>query len=175
MNVRSFAQRFLVPRWVVSLFLLLKFRCRVSTRAEVELSPRLWIGRGSEIGSFTKIKASFGPLRIGRNCFIGPGCFIAAHEGGVTIGDDCLISPNVSILSSNYNYQRLDLPIGRQGYTSLGVTIGDNVWIGSGACVLDGAVIGSGVIVTPNSVVAGKVPENVIVQGNPAKVIFTRR
>jgi acetyltransferase-like isoleucine patch superfamily enzyme len=31
------------------------------------------------------------------------------------------------------------------------------------------------VIVAANSVVAGKIPDNAIVQGNPAKVVFIRR
>jgi virginiamycin A acetyltransferase len=55
------------------------------------------------------------------------------------------------------------------------VRIGNDVWIGSGACVLDGARIGSGVIVAPNSVVSGTIPDQAVVQGNPARVIFTRR
>ncbi len=41
--------------------------------------------------------------------------------------------------------------------------------------VLDGAQVGDGVIVAPNSVVSGRIPDNAIVQGNPAKVVFTRR
>ncbi|MBE0664783.1 MAG: acyltransferase [Chrysiogenales bacterium] len=175
MNVTSFVQRFLLPRWVISLYYFLKYRCKVSTRAEVELSPLLSIGRGSEVSSFTKIKASYGPLRIGARCSIGAGCFLSSHQGGLTIGDDCLISPNVTIIANNYNYQRLDVPIREQGSQSRGVRIGSNVWIGSGVCVLDGAQIGSGVIVAPNSVVSGKIPDHVIVQGSPAKVIFTRR
>lgn len=175
MNVTSFVQRFLLPRWVISLYYFLKYRCKVSTRAEVELSPLLSIGRGSEVSSFTKIKASYGPLRIGARCSIGAGCFLSSHQGGLTIGDDCLISPNVTIIANNYNYQRLDVPIREQGSHSLGVHIGSNVWIGSGVCVLDGARIGSGVIVAPNSVVSGRIPDHVIVQGSPAKVIFSRR
>jgi acetyltransferase-like isoleucine patch superfamily enzyme len=175
MNAGSFVRRFLVPRWGVSLYYFLKYRCRVSTRAEVELSPLLRIGLRTEISSFTKIKASYGPLHIGRNCFIGAGCFISSHQGGVVIGDDCLISPNVTIISNNYVYQRLNVPIWQQGSTSKGVRIGDNVWIGSGACILDGSFIGSGAIISANSVVCGSIPENAIVQGNPAKLIFLRR
>jgi acetyltransferase-like isoleucine patch superfamily enzyme len=175
MNVTSFVQRFLLPRWVISLYYFLKYRCKVSTRAEVELSPLLSIGRGSEVSSFTKIKASYGPLRIGARCSIGAGCFLSSHQGGLTIGDDCLISPNVTIIANNYNYQRLDVPIRQQGSQSRGVRIGNDVWIGSGACILDGAQVGSGVIVAPNSVVSGRIPDHAIVQGNPAKVIFTRR
>jgi acetyltransferase-like isoleucine patch superfamily enzyme len=41
--------------------------------------------------------------------------------------------------------------------------------------ILDGADVGDNAIVTPNSVVAGRVAENTVVQGNPAQVIFTRR
>jgi acetyltransferase-like isoleucine patch superfamily enzyme len=175
MNITSFTQRFLLPRWGISLYYFLKFHCKVSTRAEVELSPLLSIGRGSEVSSFTKIKASYGPLRIGQRCFIGAGCFLSSHQGGLTIGDNCLISPNVTIIANNYNYQRLDIPIWQQGSQSRGVRIGSDVWIGSGTCVLDGAQVGSGVIIAPNSVVSGKIPDHVIVQGNPAKVIFTRR
>ena len=59
--------------------------------------------------------------------------------------------------------------------TLWGGIVGDNVWIGSGCVILDGATIGSGAIITPNSVVSSKIPENAIAQGNPAKVIFTRR
>ena len=41
--------------------------------------------------------------------------------------------------------------------------------------VLDGAAIGDGAIVAPNSVVSTRLPANTIAQGNPARVIFTRR
>ena len=42
-------------------------------------------------------------------------------------------------------------------------------------CILDGSEIGDGVIIAPNSVVSARIPDNAIVQGNPAKIIFTRR
>jgi acetyltransferase-like isoleucine patch superfamily enzyme len=91
-------------------------------------------------------------------------------------GDDCLIGPNVSIIGNNYRYERLDVPIRLQEkYSAKGIRIGANVWIGAGCTILDGADIGSGTIVTPNSVVSHRLPENSIAQGNPARVIFTRR
>ena len=50
-------------------------------------------------------------------------------------------------------------------------------YLGADAFLLDRSVadIGPGTIVTPNSVVSSRLPENSIAQGNPAKVIFTRR
>ena len=83
--------------------------------------------------------------------------------------------PNVCIIENNFHYDKLDVPIYQQEKTSKGIDIGDNVWIGSGCAILDGATIRSGAIITPNSVVSSKIPENAIAQGNPAKVIFTRR
>jgi acetyltransferase-like isoleucine patch superfamily enzyme len=176
MRARSAVRRFLVPRAWVTLRAYLRFRCFVSPRSEVELTSFLRIGRGSAIGSFTKVKASDGPLTIGRNVDIATGCFISSHSAGVAIGDDCLIGPHVAIVGNNYRYDDLATPIRLQEKVSAkGIRIGDNVWIGAGCCLLDGAEIGRGAILAPQTVVSGPIPENAVVQGNPGKVIFTRR
>lgn len=176
MNLGTIVRRFLTPGFVNTLRGYLKYGCLISTRAEVEITPNLRIGRKSVISSFTKIKATDGPLSIGRHVEISNGCVLASHTSGVEIGDDCLIGPNVSIMGNNYRYDRLDVPIRLQEKVSTkGIRIGNNVWIGAGCVLLDGADVGSGTILTPNSVVSGRIPENSIAQGNPAKVIFTRR
>lgn len=175
MELKKVVQRFLLPSPVISLYYFLKFKCKISPKAEVEFSEFLTIGKDTQISSFTKIKASVGPLVIGDESFISTGCFISAHTGGITIGDFCLIGPNSCIVGNNHRYDRLDMPTVKQGIASKGIKIGDNVWVGAGSAILDGSEIGSGVIITPNSVVSSKIPENTIVSGNPAKVIFKRR
>ena len=167
-------RRFL-PGFVSTVYFYARYRAFVSPKAEVEVSPLLTLGAASRISSFTKIKASEGPLQIGRRVQVGCFCVLTSGVRGITIGDTCLVSPNVSIISSNYRYERIDQPFLDQGLSSKGIRIEDNVWLGAGARILDGATIGSGAIVSPNSVVSGRVPANAIVQGNPAKVIFTRR
>jgi len=175
-RIGTVLRRFLIPRLLITLWGYLKYGCMISPKAEVEITSRLSIGRGSIISSFTKIKATVGPLRIGKNVEISNGCVITSHDTGTYIGDDCLIGPNVSIIGNNYHYDRLDVPIRLQGKSSAkGIRIADNVWLGAGCVVLDGADIGAGAILTPNSVVSGHIPANAIAQGNPAKVIFTRR
>lgn len=175
MNISKLARRFLIPGFVISGIYAIKYRCLVSPSAEVELSKNLVIGKGTQIGSFTKIKASDGPLRIGAHVFIGSNCFISSHTAGVEIGEYAMISSNASIIGNDYEYDDLEIPICMQPQVSKGIDIGRNVWIGAGAVVLDGSRIGAGSIVSPNSVVSGKIPENSIVQGVPAKVIFERR
>ena len=167
--------RFLVPRTVLSLAAFLRWGCHVSPRAELEWSKYLRLARGVTISSFCKIKSSDGSLSIGAGTQVAPFCFITAHAGGVEIGRDCLIGPSATLAGNSYRYDDLDVPIRLQAQVSRGIRIGDNVWIAAGCVVLDGAEIGSGTIVTPNSVVSGRVPPNSVLQGNPAKVIFTRR
>lgn len=168
-------RRIFIPSIYKTILCWLKYKCKASPRSEIEITSYLSLGKGTVISSFCKIKATDGPLSIGTNVTIGANSFIAAHMKGIQIGKDCMIGPNASIVSINYSYDRLDIPMCKQEQTSKGIVIGNDVWISSGSVVLDGAEIGDGTIVTPNSVVSGKIPKYSIVQGNPGKVIFTRR
>ncbi|MGR3276576.1 acyltransferase [Acaryochloris marina NIES-2412] len=175
MDLGKVIRRFLVPAPVITFYYLFKSGAKVSPKAEVELSQYLEIGDKSVVSSFTKIKASDGPLKIGSHVSISTSCFISSHTGGVEIGDHCLIGPNVSIVGNNYNYDQIEVPLEEQGIVSKGIKIGRNVWLGAGVSVLDGAVIGDNTIITPNSVVSSKIPSGTIASGIPAKVIFKRR
>ncbi len=175
MEARKVVQRFLVPAFVVTLYYLLRYRCKISPRAEVELSPRLRIGAGTQISSFTKLKATDGDVTIGSNVHIGTCCFISADAGGVSIGDYSLISPNVCIVGNDYHYDRLDVPIALQGKTSKGIRIGSDVWVGAGSIVMDGADIADHCIVAPSSVVTGRLEAGTVSQGQPARPLFVRR
>ena len=169
-------QRFLVPAPLITIYCRFVHGCNVSPRSEVELSSFLSIGKSTVISSFTKVKSSNGPLKIGANVSIATGCFISSQAMGLEIGDYSMIGPNTCIMAGSHKYDRIDIPMQQQGIISKkGVKIGNNVWIGAGCCILDGAEIGDGVIVYPNSIVSTSIPENTVVMGNPAKVIFKRR
>ena len=51
------------------------------------------------------------------------------------------------------------------------VVIGDYVYIGSNALIMPGVTIGSHVLIAAGSVVTKSVPDNVVVGGNPARII----
>ncbi|HYH23128.1 MAG TPA: acyltransferase [Azospirillum sp.] len=141
----------------------------------MEFTGNLRMGRGTAIGSFTKIKTADGPLVIGARVSVATGCSILSGARGISIGDDALISPNVAIIASSYRFDRLDRPIRTQEVVSKGIVIGRDVWIGAGCVVRDGAVIGDGCIVAPGAVVAGRLPPGSVCEGNPARPVFTRR
>ena len=165
-------KRAITPQIVAQLYYLLKHGAYISGKAQVEVASSTEWGRGCAIGAFTTVKIG-GRFVMGQRVQIGSNCFVGAR--GLTIGDDVLISPNCTILTGNYKYDRLEVPLRQQGTVSKGVRIGHRVWIGANSVVLDGADIGDNVIVSAGSVVSGSVKANAIVMGNPAKVIFTRR
>ena len=175
MRASKFIMRFLVPAPLRTVIYMWRFRAFVSPRAEVDLSPRLKLGRGVVISSFTKLKAVDGPVEIGSNASIGPGCFISSGLAGIKIGDDAMIAANTVIVANNHIYDRLDVPIRIQGIRSAGIVVENDVWIGANATLLDGSHVCSGSIITSGSVVSGRIPPRMIASGNPAKVIFERR
>ncbi|MEM8858223.1 MAG: acyltransferase [Chloroflexota bacterium] len=167
-------KRFLTPAIVVTAIYYFRFGAKVSPKAEVDLTPNLKLGKNCVISSFSKFKATDGPLIVGDRGGFATGCFIATGDGGIEIGDNIIVGPNVNIVSVNYRTDELDVHLEDLGQTSKGIKIGNNVWIGAGCTILDGAVIGDNTVVVANSLVNRRYKSNVILQGNPAKVLMKR-
>ena len=87
-----------------------------------------------------------------------------------------MVGPDVAFLSENHRFDRLDEPIGWQGFTERNPPrIGNGFWIGLRATILAGKIVGEGAIVAACAVVTKDVEPYAIVGGNPAAVIGTRR
>lgn len=166
-------RRFAVPSVFVTLYHLIRYGAKISPRAEVEISGNLTFGPRCTVSSFTKIKASGGPIRIGSRCGFGTGCFLSSGEGQLVIGDNLVCGPNVVIMATSYKYDQLGVHLHDQGQTSKGTRIGNNCWIGAGAVLLDGTELGDNCIVVANSVLSRRYPPNSILQGSPAKPMRT--
>lgn len=105
---------------------------------------------------------------------IGKGCWIATRNFGsepylITIGNHVQITRNVCFSCHGGGWIFRD-QIPDLDYFGK-ITVNDNVYIGSGSYILPGVTIESNVIVASCSVVTKSVPANVIVAGNPAKII----
>ena len=59
----------------------------------------------------------------------------------------------------------------KPGISQPNIFIGDNCYIGTGSTILGPVKIGNNVTVAAGSVVVKDIPDNVIVAGNPAKII----
>lgn len=107
-------------------------------------------------------------IHVGANFYANFDCCIL-DVCEVHIGDNCMFAPGVQIYTATHP---LD-PIERNSGRELGkpITIGDNVWIGGSAVVNPGVTIGDNVVVASGAVVTKDVPDNVVVGGNPARII----
>lgn len=107
-------------------------------------------------------------IHIGHNFFANFNLTIL-DEATVTIGDNCFIGPNVSIYTACHPIEAAPRATGVEWAEP--VVIGNDVWIGGGATILPGVTIGNGVVIGAGAVVTRSVPDNVVVAGNPARVI----
>lgn len=89
----------------------------------------------------------------------------------IRIGNYCKITENVTILAHDYSHSVLRRKFGEFRGGTLPVTIGNNVFIGMNSTILMGTCIGDNCIIGANSLVSGVFPENVVIAGNPAKII----
>ncbi|EJI8480065.1 maltose O-acetyltransferase [Salmonella enterica] len=87
----------------------------------------------------------------------------------IHIGDNCMLAPGVHIYTATHPLDAVERNSGRE--FGKPVTIGNNVWIGGRAVVNPGVTIGDNVVVASGAVVTKNVPPDVVVGGNPARII----
>lgn len=107
---------------------------------------------------------------IGRDVYIGSRCDIGLSE----IGDDVLIGSHVAIISGPrvHHFDRLDVPIRKQGGVLEKITIGNGSWLANGAIVL--APVGEGAVVGAGAVVVRPCDSFGVYVGNPARLVRLR-
>ncbi len=110
----------------------------------------------------------------GENIYIGENFFANFNltildEAEVKMGDNVFIGPNVSIYTACHPLDAATRNTAVEWAEP--VMIGNNVWIGGSATILPGVTIGDNVVIGAGSVVTKDVPSDVVVGGNPAKII----
>lgn len=105
---------------------------------------------------------------MGENNFIA-GDFWSSEPYLITIGNHCQITRNVKFFTHGGGGAiRKEYP----NFDCFGkIAIGDYVYIGNNAMIMPGVTIGDNVLVAAGSVVTKSVPSNVVVGGNPARII----
>ncbi len=112
---------------------------------------------GVEIGEGCRlISCNFGSepylIRLGDHVTITEGVYFITHDGGNWIHRE--FYPNIDTFGK--------------------ISIGDNVFIGLNAIILPGVTIGNNVVIGAGSVVTKSIPDDVVVAGNPARVITSK-
>lgn len=112
-----------------------------------------------------------GEIIIGDNVGISGSTIYSLKS--ITIGNNTLIGANCKIIDNDFH--PLDFEARRKDdrdeIKKREIKIGDDCFIGMNSIILKGAEIGNNCIVGAGSVISGKFPDNVIIAGNPGKII----
>lgn len=135
----------------IRIFDKLKYACRrrLWSYEKQARHAGVMMGNNNFIGSrFWSSEAYL--ITIGNHCSLTEGCRIHTHGGTDAVG---------------FRYPKFDC-FGK-------VVIGDYVYLGCNSLIMPGVAIGDNVLVAAGSVVTKSIPSNVVVAGNPARIICT--
>jgi acetyltransferase-like isoleucine patch superfamily enzyme len=118
-------------------------------------------------------------IRVGQDSsvLIGPNVsststvVMSATEGTtISIGTDVMFASENQVRADD-GHPIFDVRTGKRVNVSKSIDIGHHVWLGRFATVLGGARIGSGTVIGYGSILSGRIPNNCIAVGVPARVI----
>ncbi|MDE5722403.1 MAG: sugar O-acetyltransferase [Clostridia bacterium] len=142
---------------------------KLNSKKRIRIAKRLLGKTGENIDLTQGFYCDYGTnIEVGENFYCNFGvCILDVCK--VKIGDNCLIGPQVGIYTACH-------PLDRQTRVSLleygkPITIGNDCWIGGHAVINGGVALGDNVVVGSGSVVTKSFPSNVVIAGNPAKII----
>jgi acetyltransferase-like isoleucine patch superfamily enzyme len=156
---------------------------------------RIIIGRGGALTNVRfRLRGSGHRIEFGENCRISRGALlwfedengllqigsnttmvevvIGVTEPGskVVIGEDCMFANDIDLRTSD-SHSVIDASTGERLNYPGNINIGRHVWIAPHSVILKGVDIGENSIVATGAIVTKSFGSNVIVGGNPAKII----
>lgn len=112
-----------------------------------------------------------GHIKIGADTGISGSTIYAMDR--IEIGRDVLIGGNCKIIDNDFHPLHAELrnPQKVEDIKKRPIVIGDGCFIGANSIILKGTTLGKNCVIGAGSVVCGTFPDNVIIAGNPAKIV----
>ena len=107
-------------------------------------------------------------ISLGAGAYVNVNCVIL-DCARVTIGAGSLLGPGVQLSTATHPVDPGERERGLE--YALPITVGTNVWIAASVVIGPGVTIGDNSTLGAGSVVLDEVPANVVVAGNPSRVV----
>src|SRR5699024_1414520 len=134
-----------------------------------KLLKEIFGSTGEELTMEPNIRFDYGyNTHVGENFYANFDCTIL-DVCEVRFGDNCMLDPSVQIYTATHPFHPMERHSGKE--YAKPIMVGNNVWIGGSAIINPGVTIGDNVVIASGTVVTKDIPNNVVVEGNPAKVI----
>lgn len=134
-----------------------------------ELLTDLLGSRGQECHIEPPFRCDYGEhVHVGESFYANFDC-VVLDVCPVRFGDDCMLGPGVHVYTATHPLDASERIAGEEYGNP--VTIGDRVWIGGRAVINPGVTVGDDAVIASGAVVTEDVPDDVVVQGNPATVV----
>lgn len=139
------------------------------SKARVAMLKSLLGSTGENIYIEPNFRCDYGEnIHVGENFYANFDCVIL-DVATVTIGANCFIAPQVGIYTATHPID----PVARASGVEFAkpITIGNDCWIGGHATINPGVTLGNNVVVASGAVVTKSFGDNVVIGGNPARVL----
>ena len=107
-------------------------------------------------------------IRVGSGSFLNGTRFGCARS--ITVGPRAILA-DARIMDTNFHSTSIDRHNPEAPVRTEPVNLGENVWVAGEAGILPGTTIGENSVVGFGAVCAGEFPANVLIAGNPARVV----
>ncbi|WP_347860843.1 maltose acetyltransferase domain-containing protein [Salimicrobium sp. PL1-032A] len=145
-----------------------RINTEIDGQKRTELVKNLF-GSGDSLYIEPSFRCDYGEnIHVGKDFFMNFDCvFLDVCE--IRFGDRCQVAPGVHIYTATHPLDAKERSAGKE--YGKPVTIGDDVWLGGSAVINPGVSIGDRAVVAAGAVVTKDVPADVVIGGNPARVI----
>ena len=138
--------------------------CRIWCRLR---GIRFTAGRNLRIDGRLSLRGP-GAVILGDNSFVNGTSFACCRE--IRIGRQAILGRS-SIMDTDFHSVRADRHSAEAPIRVAPVILEDNVWVAAQVGILPGTRIGQNSVVGFGAVCAGVFPDNVVIAGNPAKIV----
>lgn len=107
-------------------------------------------------------------IEVGENFYANHDC-VMLDPAKIIFGDNVFIAPQCGFYTAGHPLDTNERNSGLE--YAYPIKVGNNVWFGGHVSVMPGVTIGDNVVIGAGSVVTKDIPSNVLVVGNPCKVL----